>query len=109
MPSAHTMNKHRRRLSVFFNGLVDADLIAKSPLKDLGPEIDTSIELDTGRPFTDFELGQIFDPVRFLPWAKFSPHRFWGPMLGLCTGARVNEVAQLYLDDVHEVNGIWGL
>lgn len=109
MPSRHTMNKHRQRLSVFFTGLIGSDLIIKSPLKGLGPEIDTSTELDTGRPFTDFELGQIFDPLRFLPWAKSSPHRFWGPMLGLYSGARVNEVAQLYLDDVRQVNGVWGL
>lgn len=109
MPSPHTMNKHRQRLSKFFVCLIDADLIVKSPLKGTGPEIDTSTDLDTGRPFTDFELGQIFDPLRFLPWAKSLPHRFWGPMLGLYSGARVNEVAQLYLDDVRQVNGVWGL
>lgn len=109
MPSAHTMNKHRQRLSVFFTALIDADLIVKSPLKGTGPEIDTSTDLETGRPFTDFELGQIFDPLRFLPWAKSSPHRFWGPMLGLYTGARVNEVAQLYVADVRQVNDTWGV
>ena len=109
MPSPHTMNKHRQRLSVFFTGLIDADLIVKSPLKGTGPEIDTSTDLETGRPFTDFELGQIFDPLRFLPWAKSSPHRFWGPMLGLYTGARVNEVAQLYVADVRQVSGVWGV
>ncbi|WP_082648327.1 site-specific integrase [Lysobacter capsici] len=108
-PSTHTLNKHRQRLSVFFNGLVDTDLIAKSPLKGMGPEIDTSTDLDTGRPFTDQELQQIFDPSRFLPWAQDLPHRWWGPMLGLYTGARVNEVAQLYLDDVRQVKGVWGV
>jgi integrase len=109
VPSAHTLNKHRQRLSVFFNGLVATDVIAKSPLKGTGPEIDTSTDLDTGRPFTDQELGQIFDPTRFLPWAELSPHRWWGPMLGLYTGARVNEVAQLYIDDVRQVKGVWGV
>lgn len=109
VPSAHTLNKHRQRLSVFFNGLVDTDVIAKSPLKGTGPEIDTSTDLDTGRPFTDQELGQIFEPSRFLPWAELSPHRWWGPMLGMYTGARVNEVAQLYIDDVRQVKDLWGV
>ncbi len=107
-PSAHTLNKHRQRLSVFFTGLVDADLINKSPLKGAGGEIDTSTEMETGRPFTDPELKMIFDPKHFVPWAKDLPHRWWGPMLGLYTGARVNEIAQLYIDDVRQVDGIWG-
>ncbi len=63
IPSAHTMNKHRQRLSVFFTSLVHADTIAKSPLKGMGPEIDTSTDLDTGRPFTDFELHEAGIPV----------------------------------------------
>lgn len=108
-PSDHTLNKHRQRLGVFFTGLVDTDVISRSPLKGLGPEIDTSTELDTGRPFTPHELKTIFDPANFVPWAQDLPHRWWGPILGLYTGARVNEVAQLYLDDVRQVQGVWGL
>ena len=30
-------------------------------------------------------------------------------MLGLYTGARVNEIAQIYLDDVREISGVWGV
>ncbi len=108
-PSAHTLNKHSQRLGVFFNALVDADVIHKSPLRGLGGEIDTGTEADTGRPFTDAELAQIFAPEHFVPWASKYPHRWWGPILGLYTGARVNEVAQLYIDDVRQVDGVWGL
>jgi integrase len=109
MPSSHTLNKHRQRLGVFLNSLVQLDLLSKNPLKGLKSEIDTSTDLDTGRPFTPEELKAIFDPQRFKDWAQGSPHRWWGPMLGLYTGARVNEVAQLYLDDVRQVGGVWGI
>jgi integrase len=108
-PSRHTLNKHRQRLSVFFTALVDLELIPRSPLKGMGPEIDTGTELETGRPFTPQELKQIFAPEHFVPWAKDLPHRWWGPILGLYTGARVNEIAQLYVDDVRQVDGVWGL
>ncbi|GAA4795900.1 site-specific integrase [Lysobacter hankyongensis] len=109
VPSRHTRNKHRQRLSVFFNALVNMDVIPRSPLKGMGSEIDTGTELETGRPFTPEELKQIFAPEHFVPWAKHLPHRWWGPILGLYTGARVNEVAQLYIDDVRQVDGVWGL
>lgn len=109
MPSAHTLNKHHQRLGAFLNSLVRLDLLNKNPLSGLKSEIDTSTDLDTGRPFTPEELKAIFDPKRFKAWAGGSPHRWWGTMLGLYTGARVNEVAQIYLDDVREVGGVWGI
>ena len=109
MPSQHTLNKHHQRLGAFLNALVGLDLLARNPLKGLKSEIDTSTDLETGRPFTADELKAIFEPERFNAWAGNSPHRWWGTMLGLYTGARVNEVAQLYLDDVRQVGGVWGI
>lgn len=109
VPSTHTLNKHHQRLGAFLNALVRLDLLNKNPLAGLKSEIDTSTELDTGRPFTPQELKAIFDPERFVVWARKSPHRWWGSMLGLYTGARVNELAQIYLDDVREVSGVWGI
>lgn len=91
-PSAHSPNKHQSRLGLFFNGLVNLDLPAKNPLKPIQPEIDTSTDLDTGRAFTTAELQAKFESARFKAWATI-PHRWWGPMIGLYTGARVSEVA----------------
>jgi len=34
---------------------------------------------------------------------------YWLPLMGLYTGARLNELAQLYLDDIIEVDGLWCL
>ena len=109
MPSRHTLNKHHQRLGAFLNALVGLDLLAKNPLKGLKSKLDTSTDLETGRPFTADELKAIFEPERFKAWAGSSPHRWWGTMLGLYTGARVNELAQLYLDDVRQVSGVWGI
>lgn len=35
------------------------------------------------------------------------PYRFWAVALGAHTGARVNELAQLYVDDIQEIGGLW--
>ncbi|SKA21162.1 Phage integrase family protein [Lysobacter spongiicola DSM 21749] len=109
IPSAHTLNKHHQRLGAFLNALVNSDLLGRNPLKGLKADLDTSTDLDTGRPFTPEELAAIFEPQRFKAWASKAPHRWWGTMLGLYTGARVNEIAQIYLDDVREVSGVWGI
>ena len=40
---------------------------------------------------------------------KVEPHKFWVPMLLMFTGARLEEVCQLYLQDVVCVEGVWQL
>jgi integrase len=44
-----------------------------------------------------------------VPWAAKYPHRWWGPILGLYTGARINEVSQLKVADIVEERGTWCL
>jgi integrase len=108
-PSVHVFNSHWRILRAFFNRLVEMTVLAESPLKGLNFEVDVSIEPTTGRAFADEELGKIFDQDTFFPWARTLPHRWWVPMLGLYTGARVTELSQLKVADVKQVGSIWTL
>jgi len=60
--------------------------------------------------------------VRHIPLANYRPlfaqdifanhnfkhaYQYWLPLLGLYTGARLEEICQLYLNDIQEVDGIW--
>lgn len=54
--------------------------------------------------FTRSELEKIFAPDVLLNMKR--PHQFWGPLLGLFTGARSNEVAQLRLSDFVTEGGL---
>jgi integrase len=43
-------------------------------------------------------------------WDKANkPHFFWISLLGLYTGAREEEIGQLYVDDIGQVGGVWVL
>ena len=106
-PAAYTVAKHRQRLSVFFVSLVNAGVLERSPLAGVRA-ISTPDAEDTGEPFTDAQLQAIFDPVAFPEWAKKYPHRWFGPILGLYSGARVNEIAQLCTEDIDTIDGIPG-
>ena len=45
-----------------------------------------------------------------IQWAKQQePYRKWIALLGLYTGARANEICQLYADDVQQVDEVWCL
>jgi integrase len=74
-----------------------------------------------GRPsreeFTEEELRKIFGAQWFLTgrgektkagtYRTFQPFHYWLPLLGLCTGARINELAQLHLSDVGQDGAVW--
>lgn len=59
------------------------------------------------KPFTQDELKRIFQP-QLLSNAQ-RPADFWLPMLGLFTGGRVSELAQLDIADIQQHEGIWAI
>ncbi|ODV26352.1 MAG: hypothetical protein ABT19_02940 [Rhodanobacter sp. SCN 68-63] len=106
--SQPTLNKHRQRLSVFLNWLLNNKHINSNPLAGVVSVKKRDAEEETGRPFTQAELDAIFEPNAFKAWAEKLPHRWWVPMLGLFSGARVNELSQLYLDDIETITDVPG-
>jgi len=55
--------------------------------------------------FSEEELQRILSSTSTVFDHK-KPHRYWLPLLGLYTGARMNELCQLYVDDVVQMDGI---
>lgn len=75
------------------------------------------LEKPSREEFTDEELRRIFGAQWFLTgrgektkagtYRTFQPFHYWLPLLGLCTGARINELAQLHLSDIGQDGGVW--
>lgn len=75
------------------------------------------VERSSREEFTDAELCKIFGAQWFLTgrgektkagtYRTFQPFHYWLPLLGLCTGARINELAQLHLNDVSQSDDVW--
>lgn len=106
-PAAWTQAKHRQRLSVFLVSLVDGGHLERNPLRGVRP-METPDAEDKGSPFSTEQLQALFEPAAFSAWAAKWPHRWFGTMLGLYSGARVTEVAQLRIGDIDIVNGVQG-
>lgn len=60
-------------------------------------------KLDGYSFFEKEDLQSIFNPLHL--YAVKKPHEFWLPLIGLFTGARINEIAQIYLDDFLIIDG----
>jgi len=63
--------------------------------------------------FNTDDLKKMFVDSRYFgedKWGKCKhPHFFWIALLGLFTGAREEEIGQLYVDDVKQIDGVWVL
>jgi len=108
-PAASSFALQRALLSAFFNALLSAKAIAASPMdafvkirKDL-----VGVQPKRNRSLGNAELQRIFEQSNFEPWARKWPHRWWGPILGLYTGARIGEIAQLKVADIALEEDTW--
>jgi integrase len=94
-----TVNEHLMKLAAFFSFCYDRRYMGEpSPLlKRVKPE---GIAKNQPRrfPFDEADLVQIF--ALDVYESRKLPHTFWPPMIALFTGARCNEIAQLYMDDI---------
>ena len=64
---------------------------------------------DRRDPFTDDELSQIFGLRGFVRPNSKRPNRYWMPLIALYTGARLEEIAQLYVEDIRKIDDFWCL
>lgn len=58
--------------------------------------------------FSNAEIRSIVDAVTTSDVSFVrKPYQKWGTLIGIYTGARLNEIAQMHLTDIREQNGIW--
>lgn len=107
-PAPATVEKHRKFLVTFFGRLEKAKAIVGSPMHFF-PEAkkDLVIDPDKAGACLTKKICVAFLPQHIHPLGHESAHRWWVPMIGLHTGARINEVAQLKLNAIVQEAGVW--
>jgi len=61
---------------------------------------------DKRHPFTEGDIMTIFSQPMFTQGKRLRDHYYWLPLLGLYTGARIEELCQLNLKDIAEVDEV---
>lgn len=114
--AAKTVNRYIAAFSAFCNWLVAHDYIGANPLLDMYLSVDKT--KTNVRPFTDAERDVLFASPLFVgckndvKWHlpgdhKIRDHRYWLPHVMMYSGARPGEIAQLLVDDVRQLHGVW--
>ncbi len=103
-----TVNKYLQMLSTVLRHAGRLKWITGNPAEGLGLK-DNRREDDIRHAFTLPEINQIFLALQSAKKTFYVTNhheRYWLPLLGMYTGARVNELAQLSIADIVEEQGI---
>jgi len=115
--SAANANSLISNMSSFLNWAVNEELLSRNPARGLRLA-DMVAKRDKRLPFSPAQLQTIFDSPLFRGcvdggrgYSKIGDERprnarFWVPLIGLHTGARLGEICQLDVADIRVVDGI---
>jgi len=106
--SVSTINGYLGTVSALFEYAVKNEHMSSNPAKGL--KLPKQTRPDEERdPFTVEDLQLIFSSERYTTDTHTHPYCFWLPVLGLYTGCRIEELCQLYVEDVKQTDGLWVL
>jgi integrase len=102
--TAVTVNNRLRKLSAFLNWCKSNGYVADNPL--VGMKVMTGSAKEARLSFDRHDLTTLLDIDALKAQARKHPWRYWLPLLGRTTGARLEELCQLRVDDFIEQQGI---
>lgn len=101
--TAVTINNRLRKLTAFFNWCKSNGYINQNPLSGvkvmIGAAKEARLSFDSSDLLVLLDLNTLRQEARKHPW------RLWLPLLGRFTGARLEEICQLHIDDFCSVQG----
>ena len=104
--SISTINKQIIRVSTFLKWCVQKNLIDKNYAEKLTiPRHKRADEEREAFDLRDIEI--IFTSDQYQTQSFKHSYQYWLPLLGLYTGARIEEICQLHLDDIYKTENIW--
>ena len=102
--TAVTVNNRLRKLSAFLNWCKTNGYVADNPL--VGMKVMTGSAKEARLSFDRHDLTTLLNLDALKTEARKHPWRYWLPLLGRATGARLEELCQLRMDDFIEQQGM---
>ncbi|WP_050492512.1 site-specific integrase [Vibrio parahaemolyticus] len=105
--SRRTVKKIVNLLSTFCNWAKNRGHVDENPFHRL--KVKQALTTDCRYQFSNDELTRVFAMKDYQKCKYLHSYYYWIPLLLRFTGARLNELCQLYKADIVRVNKIWGI
>lgn len=103
-----TISKYLETYNALFDWAVDEGYIEKNHFNTLRIKGDQNKNQPKRQAFTDEQIKTIrHEILKGRDGLANKDYRYWGTLIGMYTGARLNEIAQIMLDDIKQEDGIW--
>ncbi|MNS90915.1 Phage integrase family protein [compost metagenome] len=102
--TAVTVNNRLRKLSAFMNWCRSNGYVSDNPL--VGLKVMTGSAKEARLSFDQHDLSTLLNLNALKEEARKHPWRYWLPLLGRFTGARLEELCQLHVGDFITLHGI---
>lgn len=102
--TAVTVNNRLRKLSAFMNWCKSNGYVTENPL--VGLKVMTGSAKEARLSFDPHDLNTLLNLNALKEEARKHPWRYWLPLLGRFTGARLEELCQLHVTDFITVQGV---
>ncbi|HEN8736107.1 TPA: site-specific integrase [Pseudomonas putida] len=102
--TAVTVNNRLRKLTAFLNWCKANGYVAENPLA--GMKVMTGSAKEARLSFERHDLAALLNHEALRKESRKHPWRYWLPLLGRFTGARLEELCQLRVDDFIEQQGV---
>ena len=102
-----TVNNRMSILGSFFKWCYNHQFISQNPATNLSLKISHKA-YEERQPYSKDELEIMFKTIGSIDHDSvwWQPHKLWVPAISLYSGARQNEICQMYVSDCIQVNGI---
>lgn len=104
--SDESVRDYCQKLSGFFDWCQLNELTDINPFKAIRFK-KTRRDSEAKNAYTPIDLEKIFGAIVCTKHEHKHPYYFWLPLLAYFTGARLNELCQLYRKDIYKSDGIW--
>lgn len=104
--SIPSVNKYIGMASYLMNWAVKNGYTTSNPFAGIKLKENKQAQ-DKKLPFSNNDLVALFSSLIYLDCKCKHGYYYWLPLIALYTGARIDEICQLHLDDIHQVDGVW--
>lgn len=104
--SKPTVKKYLDCYKALFTWCLNECYVERNPFQSIAGKTAPKKQADKRKAFTEEQIKIMLKELDARELAK-KDYQYWGTLIGIYTGARLNEVAQILLDDIKQEDGVW--